>query len=294
MTQLALMPTWLYFSRPSNIAFHNLCTNIHIPAHIRLFLGLGLNFCLKVRTNQGPNAVDYDRFRRDIYTKVFFAGKESTIPPLFIRSNWEPPSDMIPNEVKMLVRQFLLKLQDIHVIRNKHHSINLLPAHKAALRFLKNEKQLLVIKADKNLGPVLIERTRYIQYAYKDHLSNRQIYRSLSKKDILNRMQAIRNILQHLLTTHFSGKANKYDRKVLDHHLQLYQDKWTKNNDPPFVQMYLLAKVHKTPLTTRPIISVSGTILYGLGRWIDFKLQSLIKSFPKQISILHSELPSHG
>jgi len=93
-------------------------------------------------------------------------------------------------------------------------------------------------------------------------------------------MQAILKLLQHFITTHLDDKLHKSDRVFLNCHLEQYKVKWKKHNDPPLAQMYLLAKVHKTPLATRPIISVSGTILYGLGRWLDYKLQCLIKDYP--------------
>jgi hypothetical protein len=35
----------------------------------------------------------------------------------------------------------------------------------------------------------------------------------------------------------------------------------------------LTMKVHKTPLKTRPIVSCSGSILEGIGIWVDSKLK---------------------
>jgi hypothetical protein len=78
--QLGLMPPWLYFSRPVNLSYHNLCVNSStvIPALTRSLLGLGLNFCLRPGYTTKATEVQFDRFQRDLFVKIFFAGH----PPL--------------------------------------------------------------------------------------------------------------------------------------------------------------------------------------------------------------------
>ena len=39
--------------------------------------------------------------------------------------------------------------------------------------------------------------------------------------------------------------------------------------------LYLTLKVYKTPWTTRPIVSCSGSLLYHLGVWVDIHLQKV-------------------
>jgi hypothetical protein len=68
------------------------------------------------------------------------------------------------------------------------------------------------------------------------------------------------------------------DAKFLSHSLELVTN--------PFPQFYLLFKIHKLPLKTRPIVSVSGSTLHALGRWVDCQLQPLMKALPSFIASL--------
>ena len=141
--------------------------------------------------------------------------------------------------------------------------------------FLTANKNLLVIKTDKNLGPAVIEREKYIRLAYRDHLNDQHTYRKLSEIQAINRIRAVQNILNNFITTYLPGKINEADRKYLLRSLEQYKRKWDDGALPTFAHFYLLAKVHKTPLKTRPIVSVSASITEAIGRWVDKELQDL-------------------
>ena len=44
--------------------------------------------------------------------------------------------------------------------------------------------------------------------------------------------------------------------------------------------MYLLAKIHKSPLKTRPIISYSGSVCSGITKWLDLELKKFLSHLP--------------
>ena len=56
--------------------------------------------------------------------------------------------------------------------------------------------------------------------------------------------------------------------------------KWSTQTDKPFGRFYLLAKVHKNPWKTRPIVSYTGMILHGLGQWLNHQLQKIVCILP--------------
>ena len=84
-------------------------------------------------------------------------------------------------------------------------------------------------------------------------------------------------------------------RKQINKFLQTYKKrlsqteikfirKQTKDCTDPFPKLYLLMKVHKTPLKTRPVVSCSGSLLHPLGVWLDTMLQPIATSLPSFIA----------
>jgi hypothetical protein len=60
---------------------------------------------------------------------------------------------------------------------------------------------------------------------------------------------------------------------------QCKKDHYASTVDPskPFSVFYIMPKIHKNPLAVRPVVSYSGSLLYGLGVWCDDKLQRIAR-----------------
>jgi hypothetical protein len=272
---LANTPLWLYLCRPTNTAFHNLCLpSTRLPPGIKNLLGLGLNFCPRSEYSTASEQVDLDRFIRDCKTKMFFAGS-APFPKkaLFIRSNWCPPEEDIPKELTSRLKSFYLAI--CKAFRKRRSWSNLTPLQLATLNNLRSRNDLVVFNCDKNLGPAIIERSRYIALIKRDHLSDCATYRQLTEFQAFGRMKAIQRILEGFISRLERNNVIRRDTTFLRRSME------TRD---PFSYFYALAKVHKPTLSTRPIVSTSGSILHGLGRWVDKYLQALCKSIPYRTS----------
>ena len=102
---LAKIPTWYYFSRPSNMAFHDF-TKRHKPQkNLRSLLGLGLKF---IPTPSLTNCwsrlkqSSYDRLFRSVHLRFHFGGKHPSEvtttydPKIYVHSTWTTPHWTIP------------------------------------------------------------------------------------------------------------------------------------------------------------------------------------------------------
>lgn len=263
------MPVVL-FSQPDNPSFHNLCSSgTTIPPNVHTLLGLGLKFCPTPRYSPNLHTADTRRFQRDSSIKFFFAGS----PPmpatkLFLPSKWEPTSAAIAVVFRKRVNEFCHLTQQ-QFKRPKPYSNNMLCFQKALVNQLKLRDDLLVVKTDKNLGPGIVERDVYIRRALDEHLLDGTTYRQLTRAEATGRMQVVKQLIINFTKTYF--EASSTDAKFLRRSLDV-QD--------PFAYFYLIMKVHKTPWTTRPIVSISGSLSHGLGRWLDLQLQQLCTQLP--------------
>ena len=176
------MPCWYYFSRPSNVACHDLTTYLRPPAYLVSLLGLGLKFIPKPRYTTHRLDRELERLKRNLYCAYVFAPREGEESEPFdskyhLPTNYCPPRHHIPIEIRARYGAFCNAL--ISKFKKRHCRPNLLPNQRKLLSLLQRSDQFIVGYADKNLGPYIIERDRYVYFAYRDHLSNKDTYKEL-------------------------------------------------------------------------------------------------------------------
>ena len=82
-----------------------------------------------------------------------------------------------------------------------------------------------------------------------------------------------RNVADMLVTYYAKHRKALTGEVVLyiRHHLDL-------TSDDPFGYFYLLVKLQKTPLSTRPVCSDCASVPHALGKWLDIQLQPILLS----------------
>ena len=255
---LSTMPTWTYFNRPTNMAFHDLTTRLKPPPNLRSLLGLSLKFIPNPRYN-----VSWDDYKnitipkliRDLKVKIFFADT----PPdpdfnqrMYAPSDWKPPEQLMPQSLTRRLDNLESALKEI--VKKKKGKQNLMNHQREALSYLRKQKDFLIVQCDKNLGPAIIEREEYIKFAIIDHLSDHNTYQRLSQRESERKAIYLRDQIRSWTKTH-KRVISKSEKKFILHNLD--------QNTAPFAAFYLMMKVHKTPLATRPIVSCSGSLLHA-------------------------------
>jgi hypothetical protein len=195
-----------------------------------------------------------------------------------------PPAWKIPAVVKHRYPTFARQVK--FLFRKKHDRTNLLPFQRRALASLQRNPDLIVAQCDKNLGPATIDTVDYIKMVYRDHLNDTVTYIFSPESAVPAAVVHIKRGLiiwikdcKEILTKHETGKLRKLAREKED----------------PFPIFYVILKAHKTPLKTRPINSCNGSLLFGMGIWVDDKLQAIAHaqlSFFKSSAKLKDEYTS--
>ena len=212
-----------------------------------------------------------ERFKRDLHIRSVFTASEELIPlanpNIYVRSKWKPPAW----EISLVLKRRLRKLQKalepkLPFLPVRH---NLLPHQRQTIGLIKSNPKPMVVHTDKGLSPGAIEPSEYVRYATRDHLGGTWTYQRLSPAAAAYRDTSVRKLLEKWIRTYLDV-LSKEERKFLCTYLRLNEELWGF--------LYLLFKVHKNPLKTRPVVSYCGNLLHPLGQLITKRLQPLEKT----------------
>jgi len=155
--------------------------------------------------------------------------------------------------------------QDINIKNKPKKMTNLNPIQTIALQKLKRNPNIMIKPTDKNLGPAAMNTEDYIIQILKEHLLTAD-YKQLSKAEAQNKMDQFKTTLKNLIQSNLDSLSKPevtYFQRSLNsfHRLPLF---------------YGLSKVHKTPVSLRPVVSTSGSLSTIFSTWLDYKMKELL------------------
>jgi len=163
-----------------------------------------------------------------------------------------------------------------------HTFTSLTPNQKLTLNELKKSTEIIIMPTDKNLGPAILNRDKYIKQVLTEHLLTPSYLKMTS-----NLATPQNSHTKQLLITNFQTYKHTLSQPELDFFTRSFKD---QHPTPIFNG---LLKVHKTPVQLRPVVSCVNSFPSIFSTWLDFRMKELlhlIPSYIKNSSNLNKEL----
>ena len=125
---------------------------------------------------------------------------------------------------------------------------------------------------DKNLGPAIIERDKYISHCLRDHLFTTDTYEQLLTENAHQQMKIAICRLEHL--------RERYKQQLSEAETEYFKRSFQPNLNHKIPQFYVTFKVHKQPIATRPIVSCVGSALNVYSKWLSHHMKMLVTKVP--------------
>lgn len=301
--QLALRLRNNWLPTITNSGIHNLSTKGISHKSISA-LSLGLNFIPVPRLPQSLAShllTQWQDFRRRINIQYFFnvyPAKHSSTT-FRVKSFWEPTEeDFKPYIYSQSVSKYLHHVKSNLLSAAASYTSDLycsaLRSYKnppwliSSLRDLRNNKEIIVTEADKNMGIVLLDKDEYIAEGLRQLQCPKTYDKNITVNPVLFRR--LYGLLRNILCIHkrlyspifHNGKEEKKLSPLAKFLLELEESHKTHFEDHA-AKFYLLMKMHKHPVVGRPIVSTINSFTYNVSRYVDGELKCLLSLIPSYI-----------
>ncbi len=269
-----------YTNNINNLTYHNLCVHFSPPQGTKQLLGLGPKFIPQRAFPNPAITSSFNAFQHDARLKYTFAGAEPSDftkndRKIYVKSTWIPPPGNYELESRLNnFRDSLLSINNERIQNLTKPSYNLNRIQHNTLNSLKNNDDIIILLADKNLGPVTMDKHTYIKRILNDHLSDHNTYCQLSETTAERQLQDLREQLTHLFQNPSAAVQNALSEPERKYFNRSFRN---THRTPTF---YGLVKIHKNPWTLRPVVSCCGSLLATVSTWIDFHLQKIRHNLP--------------
>jgi hypothetical protein len=159
---------------------------------------------------------------------------------------------------------------------------NLTTQQKNAFRQLSHNQEIIIKPTDKNLGPAVMDIKTYVSQVLQEHLLT-DTYRQLSSTETKSYLEEVNSNLKNIIL------ANK-DKLSAPEFIYFERSFKVKYRLPIF---YGLPKVHKTPVTLRPVVSSVNSFMAIFSNWLDYRMKQLlplVRSYTKNSSDIIQDL----
>lgn len=253
----------------------NLSDNFRLTITQRELLKKGLTFIPTLKTQDEKQQLEADlpKYHRRLKLEIYFKdAPKKPRKPFIGPSTWTPADTQVPGELLNLIQTDKAKMRTKY--RPARESPNITNPEKQALLQLQNNKNIIVKPADKGSAIVIMNRTHYIQKAYRQ-LQDPTYYKKLQTPIYLETQKQIYNIMATLKQKNF---INEKQRKHL-----------IGQTEPRQRLFYTLPKIHKDPTTWtiphklppgRPIVSDCGSESSPSAEYLDHFLNPLSTLHP--------------
>ena len=132
-------------------------------------------------------------------------------------------------------------------------SSNLTILQKSHLNTLRSNRDFVILNADKNLGPAIMEREEYLKSVLQEHLLDENTYERIEEEKALKIIDDTKNKALQLI--------HEYKEYISKDEYFYFIKSFTQNSRYP--QFYGTPKVHenKIPVPMRPVVSQCGIYL---------------------------------
>ena len=285
----------------TNTGIHNLA-DYPLTKEQTAALSLGFSFIPTPRLQKDLSPLieqQFNDFRRRVRTSAFFSNSEfgtsysssssssstnaNDLPLKYKTSTWQPPPAPKPIEDYLtgVQEQLRKETERIHKLRFFiQRKCSSPPWLIRALKQIKEDKNILITEADKNMGTVVMSSKAYADEALRQ-LNDKSTYVTCEAPNFNELFDELELILaKHgvLVTADLKNPFNIRLTKLAEYLTQL---KGSPNCKLGY--FYMLMKVHKPKLAGRPIVSSIDTVTYFASKYLDRTLQPIYKRISSYI-----------
>ena len=276
----------------TNTGIHNLA-DYPLTKEQTAALSLGFSFIPTPRLQKDLALLidqQFNDFQRRVRTTAFFSNSETTssfsandLPIKYKTSTWQPPQAPKPIEDYLtgVHEQLRKETERIHKMRFFiQRKCSSPPWLIRALKQIRDDKNILITEADKNMGTVVMSSKAYADEALRQ-LNDRSTYVTCDAPDFNKLFEELELILARHGVLFTADRKNPFNFRLSK--LAEYLTQLRGSSKCKLGYFYMLMKVHKPKLAGRPIVSSIDTVTYFASKYLDRTLQPIYKRISSYI-----------